>query len=163
LICIKRDCAEFTNLAALLAAEAGGFQHFTAVCYLGNKVRFRRTRYLTLFFAAMFFANNVAAAVRACVVDLAAQQHVAISALAAAADESLCPPSDDAGPCLTHYAQSRQNDEQKFLASFPAAAFVPVLAVLQVPFPAKPKPVVVASAPPIVGPSLTILFGNYRN
>ncbi|MGP1676864.1 MAG: hypothetical protein ACTS6J_06855 [Burkholderiales bacterium] len=120
-------------------------------------------RYLTLFLAAMFFANNAAAAIRACVVDLAGHEHLVASVPAVAGNEDLCPPSDDAGPCLKHYAQSYQSDEQKLWADFPRVAPAPVVAVLHVPFQAKPKLVLLASAPPIVGPPLTILFGNFRN
>lgn len=126
-------------------------------------MRFRWMRYLTLFLAAMFFANNVPAAVRACVADSKSHEHIAVSAPADAGGEALCPPSDDAGACLTHFAQSYQNDEQKFWADFPPVGPAPVLSLLHVAFRAKPKPLVMASAPPIVGPPLTILFGNFRN
>lgn len=120
-------------------------------------------RYLTLFLAAMFFASNAAAAVRACMADLAGQEHVAIRALDAEGDEHLCPQSEDAGRCLTHCTQSYKSDEQRFSADVHAVALAPALAVLHVSFQAQPKPVVVASAPPIVGPPLTILFRNFRN
>jgi len=132
-------------------------------CYTGTDVRFRRTRYLILFVAAMFFASNVAAAVRACVVDLATQGHIAVSAPAAAPGESKCPPTDDAGPCLTHYAQSYQNDEQKFSLDVPSSALAPVLIVFHPFSRAKPEPDLRAAAPLFVGPPLTILFGNFRN
>ena len=111
----------------------------------------------------MFFANNVAAAVRDCVADVKTDEHVAVSAPAAAGTESLCPPSDDAGPCLTHYAKSYQSGEQQFWAEFTKVAIAPVLGVLHIAYQAKPTLLVVASAPPIVGPPLTILFGNFRN
>jgi hypothetical protein len=124
-------------------------------------------RYLTLFLAAMFFASNAAAAIGACIADLAGQEQMAGHGLVAhvgePAGKPLCPPTEDAGPCLTHYAQSYQSDEQKLWADVPAAALVPEITVLQGIFQAPPKLVVLASAPPIVGPSLTILFRNFRN
>ena len=120
-------------------------------------------RYLISFLAAMFFASNAAAAVRACIADVGTQEHVAISAPAAAGAETPCPPTDDAGPCLTHYAQSYQGDEQKFWANFPPVVLAPVFGVIHVAYQAKPRLLVMASAPPIVGPPLTILFGNFRN
>lgn len=126
-------------------------------------MRFRRMRYLALFLAAMLFANNAAAAIRACIADLAGQEHLALHTLAATGNDDLCPQSDDAGPCLKHYAQSYQDDEQLFWADFRQAAPAPVVAVLRVSFPAKPKLIVLASAAPIVGPSLTILYRNFRN
>lgn len=120
-------------------------------------------RYLTLFLAAMFFASNAAAAVRACIADLAGSGHVAAHALEAGAGEPLCPQSEDTGPCLKHYAQTYQNDEQKIWAGVSAAALAPVLTLLRVSIPPQPKLVLVAAAPPIVGPPLTILYRNFRN
>ena len=163
LICIKRAFPGFITLAALANRPGSSFDQFAARYYTGNEVRFRRMRYLTFFMAAMFFANNVAAAVRACVADLNTHEHIAISAPAAAGGGPLCPPSDDAGPCLTHYAQSYQSDEQKAWVGFTPAAPAALLGVFHVAFRAKPKRPFVASAPPIVGPPLTILFGNFRN
>lgn len=120
-------------------------------------------RYLTLFLAAIFLASNATATARACIADLAAQGHVAIRALDAEGDEHLCPQSGDAARCLTHCTQSYKNVEQKFSADVPAVTFAPFLTVLHVSFQAKPKVIILASAPPIVGPPLTILFRNLRN
>ena len=120
-------------------------------------------RYLTLFLAAMFFASNAAAAVRACIADLAGSGHVAAHALEAGAGEPLCPQSEDTGACLKLYAQTYQNDEQKIWAGVSAAALAPVLTLLRVSIPPQPKLVLVAAAPPIVGPPLTILYRNFRN
>ena len=124
-------------------------------------------RHLTLFLAAMFFASNAAAAIGACVAELAGHKQMAGHALDARASEPaskpLCPQPDDTGPCLTHYAQSYHGDEQKSWAAVSAAALVPELGVVKVAFHALPKPVVLASARPIVGPSLTILYRNFRN
>ncbi|MDP2639964.1 MAG: hypothetical protein Q8Q16_04750, partial [Betaproteobacteria bacterium] len=146
LICIKRADSGFITLAASASRLGNGFDQFVKTYYIGNDVRFRRMRYLTIFLAAMFFANNVVAAVRACVADGKTQEHVAISAPVAAGGEPLCPPSDDAGPCLTHYVQSYQNDEQKFWADFPPVVIEPVLGVLQIAYQARPKLLVIASA-----------------
>lgn len=120
-------------------------------------------RYQTFFLAAMFFASSAVATARACMADLAGQEHLAVRALDAEGDEHLCPQSDDAGRCLTHCTQSYKSDEQRFSADVHAVALAPSLAVLHISFQAQPKPVVVASAPPIVGPPLTILFRNFRN
>ena len=163
LICIKRAGSRFITLAAWFSRPGSGFDQFAATCYTGNDVRFRRMRYLTLFLAAMFFASSAAAAIGACIADLAGHEHMAGHAPDANAGEPLCPPSDDAGSCLTHYVQSYQSDEQKFWADFPPAVPAPVLGVLHVAFQEKPKLLVMAAAPPIVGPPLTILFGNFRS
>jgi len=111
----------------------------------------------------MLFASNVAAAVRACVVDLATPEHAAVSAPAPAGSEPQCPPTDDGRPCLKHYAQSYQNDEQPFSLDVPSVALDPALTVLYPFLKDEPKLLVAAAAPPIVGPALTILFGNFRN
>jgi len=120
-----------------------------------------------MFLAAMLFASNAAAAIGACIAELSGQGQMAGHALAAGAGEPagkpLCPQSDDAGPCLTHYAQSYQSEQQKIWADVPAAAIVPERVVVHAPFQLPPKLAVLASAPPIAGPSLTILFRNFRN
>lgn len=130
-------------------------------------MRFRRMRYLTLFLAAMFFASNAAAAIGACIAEFSGQDQMAGHAPAASAGEPagkpLCPQSDDVGPCLTHHAQSYQSDQEKIWADIPAAAIVPERTVVHLPFQVPPKLVVLATASPIVGPSLTILFRNFRN
>lgn len=127
-------------------------------------MQIRRMRYLTLFLMAMFFANNAAAAFRACAIDLAGQDQVAAHALEPRAGDTPCPESDESGPCLKHFVQSQQYDEQKTWAGVPAP--VPLLApkVLQLLITAQPRPVLImAVAPPVVGPPLTILYGNFRN
>ncbi len=120
-------------------------------------------RYLIYFLAAMFIASNAAAAARACVVNLAGQEHAAVRALDAEGDEHLCPQSDDASRCLRHCTQSYKSDQQQFSADVPVFLSAPALAVFQAPIQAQSRLVVVALAPPIVGPPLTILFGNFRN
>ena len=120
-------------------------------------------RYVALFLAAMFFANNVAAAVRACIADAVMPEHAVVAVETAAASHPLCPQQDESGPCPTHYAQSYPSDEQKAWAGFPRVVPVPVVAALPAIFHAQPKDRFYASAPPVVGPPLTILFGNFRN
>lgn len=163
MICIKRVFTGIVSLTTLAKRQFGGFDLGAVTSYTGNDVRFRRMRHLTLFLAVMFFASNAVAAARACMADLAGQEHVAVRALDAEGDEHLCPQSDDAGRCLTHCTQSYKSDEQKFSADVPAVAPAPFLAVLSTSFQAQPKLVIVTSAPPIVGPALTILFRNFRN
>jgi hypothetical protein len=120
-------------------------------------------RYLIFILAAMFFASNAVAAVRACVADLAGQEHIAVLALDAEGDEHLCPQSDDAGRCLTHCTQSYKSDGQKVSAAAPAVALALFPAVFQSAFQTTPKVLVAAWAPPVVGLPLRILFLNFRN
>ena len=122
----------------------------------------RRMRYLLFFFAAMFLANNVVAATRACVTVLAGHDYTAMQRADMGDDEHLCPPSDDAASSSVHCAQSVKNDQQKFSADVPAIALPLPLSVPRFWFQAEPVVFARAATPPQVGPPLTILFGNFR-
>lgn len=112
----------------------------------------------------MFLANGAAAAARACTVNLAGQEHAALKARDAGGDEHLCPESDTATRCLTHCTQGYKSTEQKLVADIPAPVlFAPPFTALHVAFRPAQVPLVVATAPPVVGPPLTILFRNLRN
>lgn len=128
-------------------------------------MRFRRMRYLTCFLAAMFFASNAVATARACIVQLAGQEHVAVRAHNAEGDAHLSPQSGDATGCLTHCTQSYRSDKQQFSADVPllVLAPAPAPAVFHTLVQAQPRLVVLAMAPHIVGPPLTILYRNFRN
>jgi len=110
----------------------------------------------------MFLANNAVAATRACMVQLAAQEHTAIRSLDTSGDEQLCPEADSAANCLAHCTQSYKSDQQNL--SFDASAIVFALPVSlhRAWVPIGPRRLVIASAPPVVGPPLTLLFGNLR-
>lgn len=165
LICVKYAPVEFIILAIRHTGDLG---LFASRCYnlaghtAGNEVKFRRMRYLTFFMVAMFFASNAAAAIGACIVNMTGQEHTAVGALVVA-NEDLCPESDGTSLCTAHYAQSHQNEAQEYWVDFTPVASVPVLAVVRVPFQGKPRLLAAASMPPIVGPSLTILYQNFRN
>ena len=120
-------------------------------------------RYLLVFFAAVFLANNAVASARACMVQLAADEHTAIRILDSSGNENLCPEADNtAANCLTHCTQSYKSDQQNFSFDVPAVVFAPPLSVHRAWVPIEPRRLVIASAPPVVGPPLTILFGNLR-
>jgi len=121
-----------------------------------------RIRYLLVLFMAMFLANNAVAAVRACMVQMAAQSHTAVQVLDAGGGDGLCPESNQATNCLPHCAESYKSDEQKSSFDAHALAIAPPLAqqLFEVPF--ETRRIVLVSAPPVVGPPLTILFGNLR-
>jgi hypothetical protein len=121
-----------------------------------------RIRYLIVFFAAMFLANTAVASARACMVQLAAQEHTSIRSLDSSGDEHLCPEADSAANCLTHCTQSYKSDQQNLSFDAPAIAFAPPPLVHRAWVPIEPRRLVLASAPPVVGPPLTILFGNLR-
>lgn len=121
-----------------------------------------RIRYLIVFFAAMFLANNAMASARACMVQLAAQEHTAIRSFNSGGDEHLCPEADSAANCLAHCTQSYKSDEQRYFFDAPAVAVAPPLLLHRAWFPVGPRRLVIASAPTVVGTPLTILFGNLR-
>src|SRR3990172_65191 len=126
-------------------------------------MRLGRMRYLLVFFAAMFLANNAVASARACMVQLAADEHTAIRILDSSDNENLCPEADNsAANCLAHCTQSYKSDQQNLFFDATAIVFAPPLSLHRAWIPIEPRPLVIASAPPVVGPSLTILFGNLR-
>ena len=127
------------------------------------EMRPRRIRYLLVFFAAMFLVNNAVASARACMVTLAAEEHTAIRVLDTGSGENLCPEADDAAAnCLAHCTQSYKSDQQNFSFDVPAVVSAPPLSLYRAWIPIEPRRLVIASAQPVVGPPLTILFGNLR-
>ena len=125
-------------------------------------MRSGRIRYLLAFFAAMFVANNAVASARACMVQMAAQEHTAIQVLYSGGDEHLCPEADSAANCLAHCTQSYKSDQQNLSFDAPAVAVAPPLSLHRAWIPIELRRLVIASAPPVVGLPLTILFGNLR-
>jgi hypothetical protein len=116
-----------------------------------------------VFFAAMFVMNNALAAARACMVELAAPEHTAIRVLNSSGDEHLCPEADSAADCLTHCTQSYKGEQQRLSFDAPTIAVAPPLSLHRAWYPVAPRRLVMASAPPVIGPPLTILFRNLRN
>lgn len=126
-------------------------------------MKLARLRYLVVFFAALFVVNNAMAAARACMVELAAPEHTAIRVLNSSGDEHVCPEADNAANCLTHCTQSYKGDQQRLSFDAPTIAFAPPPSVHRVWFQAELDRHVLASAAPVVGPPLTILYLNLRN
>jgi len=110
----------------------------------------------------MLVANNATAAVRACAVDLASEQHFAIQAHGDL-DKHVCPEADDASRCLPHCTQSAKSDDQNLPTDAPTLFVAPVQYLLPVSFRPESAAPVLVSAPPVVGPPLTILFRKLRN
>ncbi|OGI67706.1 MAG: hypothetical protein A2W18_09640 [Candidatus Muproteobacteria bacterium RBG_16_60_9] len=125
-------------------------------------MKLARIRYLLIVFAAIFLANNAVAAARACMVELATQAHSAIQTLDTSGDAHRCLDADRTANCLAHCTQSYKNDERKFSFDAPPFVIAPAPSPHRAWFRAEPRLLVIASAPPVVGPSLTILFGNFR-
>jgi len=118
---------------------------------------------LLAIFVAMFLANNVTAAARACALPFMGEDHAAIQALDARGIEHLCPDADEATRCLAHCTQGFKSSEQGLSADVPLPAFAPGPAVLHVWSPPEQLATAIAAAPAFVGPPLTILFRNLRN
>ena len=106
----------------------------------------------------MLVANNVTAAVRACTVELAGNEHVAIQALDAQGDQHLCPETDDATRCLAHCTQSAKSTQQNPTSDAPTLAVASIPGVFLVSFRPEPAASIAVSEPPVVGLRLTILF-----
>ena len=119
-------------------------------------------RYLVIFFAALFLANNAVAAARAYAMVLATQEHFAIQALVADCDEHSCPAADSSANCIAQCTQSYKNDEQKVSFDIPAFSIAAPVPPHRLWLPAEPGTLVIAPVPPVLGPPLIILFGNLR-
>jgi len=76
--------------------------------------------------------------------------------------EHQCPSADDAGLCLTHCTQGFKS-EQRVSPEVPAVFVALPLFIPYARVEARPTIPVVAFAPKVVGPPLTILFRNFRN
>lgn len=126
-------------------------------------MRTRRIRYLIAFVATMFLANNVVAAAYACITALNGANLAAIRALDARQVTHSEPASADAESCLTHCAQGDEIQQQDLAAAVHAPASVPGLPAAHLTASIKPVAPLVALAPRIIGPPLTILFHNFRN
>lgn len=124
-------------------------------------MKLRRYRWVLLLVMALFMVNNVGAAARACLLTAAAHEHVSIR-VQAPADDPSCPEAV-ATPCGMHCVQDAKATEQKAPADAPVAAFAPPLAYVLPSFRPVPARLPVAVSPVVVGPPLTILFGNLRN
>lgn len=99
-------------------------------------------RFLVALAAAMFFANSFAYAARACL-------------------ELPSPALHDTGVCVTHCAQDFKSD-RRLSQEFPGPALAPAPVVPHASLAPPPAPLL-ALAPQIVGPPLTILFRRFRN
>jgi len=126
-------------------------------------MRSNRTRYLFTFFAAMLLANNALAVARACVVHFPAPKLVVGQVLHTGGDERLCSAPDDANKCPEHVTGIRNSGDLNLFIDPPSVALGPQRVPLRVGVSPDSMRLVVASAPPIVGPPLTILFHNLRN
>ena len=122
-----------------------------------------RIRYLLIFFAALFLANNAMAAARACMVQLPAHQNSAIQVVDSGGDAPLCPEADTTSHYLVNCAQSYNSDVQSFSFDTSAVAIAPPPPPHRIWFPAEPGLLVLALAQPVFARPLTILFGNLRN
>jgi hypothetical protein len=126
-------------------------------------MKLQRIRYLLVFFLAVFVVNGVAAATRACTLSQVRHEHSAAQRLQAAPDPT-CPEAA-ATPCVAHCVQEAKSAEQKVpvVADSPAAFIAPPLVLSHASFPRVQAMLPVALSQPVVGPPLTILFGNLRN
>lgn len=121
-------------------------------------------RYCLVLFAALFVASSADAAARACMIVPGGHDPVSIQARDARAQEHQCPSADDAASCFTHCTQTRSpgNDAQRLLSDASSVVPVPPVGLAFVRFQPEARFVALAPAPPLAGPSLTILFRKLR-
>lgn len=125
-------------------------------------MKLRRLRWLLGIGAAMLVAHSVTAAVRACTVDIAGAAHFASQSVGTL-DQHVCPEADAATQCLAHCTQSVKSAGQNLTSDAPLLFIVPAQSVYLISSRPEAAPQLPASRPPVVGPSLTILFRKLRN
>jgi hypothetical protein len=126
-------------------------------------MRVKRIRYLIAFVVAMFVANNVAAAAYACIAAVKGVNLAAVRALDSSSAKHTEAASTDTESCLTHCAQGDEIQQQDLAAAVYAPVSVPGLPSPRLVARIKPTAPVLALAPRVIGPPLTILFHNLRN
>ena len=125
-------------------------------------MRIQRIRRLLIFFLAMFMLNSVAAAARACTLSQVRHEHSAAQLLEARIDRT-CPEAT-ATLCVTHCVVEAKSAEVKApVDSPPVGAIAPLLTFSYGTLRPQPARLPVAITHLVVGPRLTILFGNLRN
>jgi len=121
-----------------------------------------RIRYLITFVAAMFLANNVAAAVRVSTAGAQGQDMAAAHKPDAAGTGHVEFVADDEAACLRHCVQAYKSPGQKFATTGSKVVFVSLRSVPYRSSGIKRSAPAVALAPQAIGPPLIILFGNLR-
>jgi len=124
-------------------------------------MRSKKIRYLITFLAAMFVANNVAAAASACIAAVKGQNSVAVQILESVKHAEQGPV--DGESCLTHCAQGEVIQQPDFAAAVYSAVSLPPPSYERIALENKPVAAVLSLAPPVIGPPFTILFHNFRN
>ena len=122
-----------------------------------------RIRFLTFAFAAVFLANGAMAAALACMVDLALHEHTATRVHDCGGDAPTCAKAETSAHYLVDGNRSHKADEKAVSFDPPAVAIESPLWLRRALLPIPPSLPVIASAPPVVGPPPTILFGNIRS
>ena len=123
----------------------------------------KRFRYLIALVAAMFLANNVAVAARACAEGLKGQDLDVAQQFSAADVRHVPAAAGDETPCVTQCAQSYKSPEQKLAPNVTEFVSLPIHFVPYFSVEIKPAAAVIALAPRAFGPPLTLLFRNLRN
>ena len=135
-----------------------------ASAYVGMliKMKLTRIRYLLIVFAAIFVASNAVAAGSVDIVEQVAPYYTGTQSFEARGGQP-CLDTDGIANCWEYCAQSYQSDEPTVSFNANPSITVPAPSPHRVGFRAEPRRFVIVSAPPVVGPSLTILFGNLRD
>lgn len=125
------------------------------------KMKLTRIRHLLIVVVAVLLANNIAAASTARVVQPVMPAHAGTEAFDAGGGQP-CVDADSTANCWAYCPQSYKIDEPAVSFNATPSTIAPVPPAYCAGFRPKPRRLVIVSAPPVVGPSLTILFGNFR-
>jgi len=123
----------------------------------------RRFRHLITFVAAMFLANNVAAAAYACIAGLGSLAPVTAPGLESTGAGHLERAADADPLCITQCARSDRDPAQPFAANGSGPVPTPLASGPCLSVTIEPTRSRIAWAPKVPGPPLPILFCNLRN
>jgi len=126
-------------------------------------MRSRRFRYLIMFVAAMFIANNAAASIYACLTGLGTVVGVATTQSYPAAMGHMEHAGKADALCLTQCIQSYRDSAQEFAAHGSDIVSLPVPPGPSPALRTEPARARIAWAPGAPAPKLFLLFGNLRN
>lgn len=124
------------------------------------KMKLTRIGYPLIVLVAGFLANNAAAAASVHIVQQTAPAQASTETFHAGGQ--LCLDADSTANCWVGCTQSYDNNEPIVSFNATPSIIAPAPSPYRVRLRAEPRRHVMISAPPVVGPSLTILFGNFR-
>jgi len=129
---------------------------------MSEKMKLTRIRsLLIIFLVAVFLADNAVAAASENIIQQVTPAQTGTQTFDTG-DGQPCRDADNAANCWAYCAQSYQAAEPTASVNATPSLVIPAPSSYRVRWQTKPTQLAVVTAPPVVGPTLTILFGNFR-